>query len=295
MRLNKRLAVLAGCSRRKADELIFSGAVSVDKRRVVNPGFDAPDGAQISLNGKTLKPKDGYTAIIYHKPKGELVSTKDDRNRRTIYDTLGAKFKSFMSVGRLDYASSGLLILSDSRAVVHKLESSRLAREYNVKFKGALTREMEEAMQQGLFLEDALKGAHQKTKIKSMEFKPFLGYKILNQTALHTRLRVSLNEGQNRELRRFFAHFDRELLDLARVSFGEFFLNGLPAGKFRFFSKDEYKILHEFMKEQTPGSKLGSKPADAQEQGLRSKAGADYIGLRSSKQPAPRSKPKARA
>ncbi len=109
-----------------------------------------------------------YTVIVYNKPKGELVTKSDPQGRKTIYDGLEAKYKHFLSVGRLDYASEGLLLLSDSVDVVNALMHSNLERVYKVKVNGFITPSVEEAMQHGIAIEDARKGAFAKTAIKSI-------------------------------------------------------------------------------------------------------------------------------
>jgi len=107
---------------------------------------------------------------------------------------------------------------------------------------------MEEAMLEGLELKDATKGAHKKSKIKSMSFKPFLGYSIIKNQPNYSILKVAIAEGKNRELRRFFASFDREVVDLKRLEFAEIKLNNLPTGKTRYLNRSEYNALHNFLK-----------------------------------------------
>jgi 23S rRNA pseudouridine2605 synthase len=109
---------------------------------------------------------------------------------------------------------------------------------------------MEDAMLKGLYLEDASAGAHSHSKIKSMEFKPFIGYKIQKNQPNYSILKVALSEGKNRELRRFFAHFGAEVVDLKRLSFAEIELNNLPTGKTRFLTRSEYSALHKFLKQE---------------------------------------------
>ena len=103
MRLNSYIAHHCPYSRREADMLIAQGRVRIDRQKA-NIGMQLSGDEKVFLDGKLIKPyKDKhYTLIIYHKPKGELVSTKDDRGRRIIYDSLESKFHTFTTVGRLD-------------------------------------------------------------------------------------------------------------------------------------------------------------------------------------------------
>jgi len=107
---------------------------------------------------------------------------------------------------------------------------------------------MEEAMREGLVLDDARAGGHEKSKIYSMEFAPFVHYEIRGVSTHFTKLRVTIAEGQNRELRRFFGHFEANVLDLKRISFGGIELNNLPTGKSRFFTRKEYDDIHKYLK-----------------------------------------------
>ena len=103
-------------------------------------------------------------------------------------------------------------------------------------------------MLEGLELEDATKGAHKNAKIKSMSFKPFLGYSIVKNQPNYSILKVAISEGKNRELRRFFASFGNEVVDLKRLEFAEIKLNNLPTGKTRYLDRSEYNALHTFLK-----------------------------------------------
>ena len=142
------------------------------------------------------------------------------------------------------------MLLTDSSAIATALMESDLQRIYKLKIKGVITSQMEEAMLEGLELKDATKGAHKNSKIRSMSFKPFLGYAIVKNQPNYSILKVAINEGKNRELRRFFAHFNAEVLDLKRLEFAEIKLNNLPTGKTRFLDRSEYKALHTFLKQQ---------------------------------------------
>ena len=105
------------------------------------------------------------------------------------------------------------------------------------------------AMENGLTLKDARAGGYEKSKITSMSFAPFLWYQIQKNTEKFSILKVSITEGKNRELRRFFAHFERQVLDLKRVNFAGIELNNLPSGKTRYLERREYQDLRNFIKQ----------------------------------------------
>lgn len=249
VRLNKAIASRSKYSRREADRLILEGRVNLGRTKIEDPATQVEPDADLFIDGKRLAQKaENYTVIIYHKPKGELVTKRDPEGRRTIYHGLSSRFAHFVPVGRLDFASEGLLLLTDSPEVADALMNSDEERIYNIKIDGPVTTEMEAAMNEGLELEDARAGGHEKSGIRAMSFAPFAGWRIEKNHPRYSRLKLALTEGKNREIRRFFAYFGRQVLDLKRVSFAKISLNALPVGKTRFLDKKEYDWLHEFLK-----------------------------------------------
>ncbi|CRF45664.1 pseudouridine synthase [Helicobacter heilmannii] len=246
MRLNQFLAHNIPCSRRAADALITQGRVKIKHTKATFTTPFAPHD-KIFIDGKLLRVKEQehYTVIAYHKPKGELVSHRDDRGRKVIFNSLDKKFGHFTPIGRLDYASMGLLLLSDSKKVVDALMHSRLDRTYLVKINGSVTQAMLEAFEMGLESTNK-EGAHEKSRLESIHIDPMQAV-VLKSSRNYSKLKLTLQEGRNRELRRFFGHFKREVLDLKRVAFGFVSLNALPVGKTRYLNSKEYKHLHAFL------------------------------------------------
>ncbi len=248
MRLNKYISHNTKYSRREADKLIEEGEVTLNKKVLKDFAYEVEEDDHISVKGRPVKVSTELTIIVYNKPKGVLVTKKDDRGRATIYHKLPGKYRHFVPVGRLDYASEGLLLLTDSPEVATALMESGLDRTYNLKIDKPLSEEMMTAMKEGLVLDDARAGAHEKSKIYSMEFAPFAHFEVRGEGKNFTKLRVTITEGKNRELRRFFAHFEAKVLDLKRVAFGGIELNNLPENKTRYFTRREYDDVHKFMK-----------------------------------------------
>ncbi|MCG3678657.1 rRNA pseudouridine synthase [Aliarcobacter butzleri] len=251
IRLNKFLSHNSNYSRREADKLIEEGKIRVNNKVVTDLATKVKSTDKVEIGKKLIKEEKNklYTVIVYNKPKGEIVSKKDPQGRKTIYDSLEHKYKHFLSVGRLDYSSEGLLLLSDSVDIVNALMHSDLERVYKIKLNGLITPAVEQAMQSGITIEDATSGAYKGTKIKSMSFAPFLAYDIQTNGTKYSKIKVVINEGKNRELRRFFAHFNLDVLDLKRLEYGGISLNNLPTGKSRYLTKEEYKNLRIFMNE----------------------------------------------
>ena len=246
IRLNKYLSHNTKYSRREADELIKNGHVKIKGKVVTDLSTKVQKGDKVYLKGRFVHPKNEFTVLVYNKQKGELVTKKDDRGRKTIYDNLSKRYHHFIPVGRLDYASEGLVLLTDSPDVATALMTSNLERVYYLKIKGTVTEAMQEAMKKGLHADVATKGAHAKTDIVSMDFAPFLWYKIQKESGGYTKLKVAINEGKNRELRRFFGYFDADVMDLKRIEFGGISLD-IPPGKSRFLTKTEYHSLHTYL------------------------------------------------
>ena len=247
MRLNKAIAYMSKYSRREAGRIVIDGRVMVNKRKVNTPAFDVVDSDTIFIDGRKLYKSDKkYTVIVYNKQKGELVSKTDPKGRRTIYHSLSKKFKHFIPIGRLDFASEGLLLLTDAPRIADKLMTSEIERVYNIKIDGSITDDMREGMKEGI-VTDGTKGGHSHTKIENMQIPPFEFFEIKKMTNKFSTLKVCIKEGKNRELRRFFAHFDRNVMDLKRVSFGDFTLNNLPSGKTRYLSNTDYDYLRTLL------------------------------------------------
>jgi 23S rRNA pseudouridine2605 synthase len=268
MRLNKFISHNSRFSRREADELIKAGKVSIDGNVIGDLSTKVSLNTIVKVNGRTVKVDHSRasTVIVYNKQKGEIVSKNDPQGRKIIYDTIGKKFSHFIPVGRLDYASEGLLLLTDDPKIATAIMNSDLERIYKLKIDGPITQGMIDAMQNGITIEGSTKGAWEKTKVKDMEFAPFLGFQIQTNGEKFSKLKVAITEGKNRELRRFFGYFDRTVMDLKRVSFGGINLNALPSGKTRYLTKDEYEDLRLFMKEQTKIDRKNKKQQIEDEQ-----------------------------
>ncbi|MGK0255653.1 MAG: 23S rRNA pseudouridine2605 synthase [Arcobacteraceae bacterium] len=260
-RLNKFISHNSRFSRREADELIKAGKVSIDGKVIGDLATKVGYKTIVKVNGRTVKVDftRASTVIVYNKLKGEIVSKNDPQGRKIIYDTIGKKYSHFIPIGRLDYASEGMLLLTDDPKIATSLMTSDLERVYKIKIEGEVSKSMISAMDNGITLDDATAGAWDNTKTINMEFKAFLGYQIQTSTPKFSKLKVAICEGKNRELRRFFAHFGSKVMDLKRVSFGGINLNNLPSGKVRFLEKDEYENLRAFMKEQDKVNKKKSK------------------------------------
>ncbi|NCA68051.1 MAG: rRNA pseudouridine synthase, partial [Clostridia bacterium] len=141
MRINKFLAECGIASRRNAEEIISAGKVTVNGKKMTELGYDVnPDNDTVLVDGVKVKPVTKYTYIMLNKPKGCICSTSDEKGRKTVFDYLKGIDKKLSTVGRLDYDSEGLLLLTNDGELVNKLThpSNEIPKTYIVKVDGEL-------------------------------------------------------------------------------------------------------------------------------------------------------------
>jgi 23S rRNA pseudouridine2605 synthase len=233
MRLNQYLAHCGVASRRKAEELILAGKVSLNHQPADHPGIQVVPGQdQVRVNGALIHPPQAIT-ILFHKPKGVICSRSDPQGRQTLYDFLPPHFRkqSLQSVGRLDYDSSGLIILTNEGQFHFDLEhpSGQIERIYQVKAKGTLTAQMVRQLLQGVALED---GPAQAQRVV-----------IQKQSLGFSRFLITIGEGRNREVRRLCAVIGLQVLDLKRIAYGPYTLSTLPVGAWREMTQEERALF----------------------------------------------------
>lgn len=222
-RLNQFIARSGVASRRKAEDLISAGVVTVNGKTACHPGMRIdPAQDEVRLHGKLLQPSAPIT-LVMHKPKGVLCTRSDPEGRATIYGLLPHRYlkMGIQSVGRLDFDSTGLLILTTDGDLHRRLEhpSSGIERVYRVKARGILDGERVRKMTHGIQLEDGLARAE---KVEGLRVSGGI-----------SRFQLTLCEGRNREARRLCAALGLEVLDLKRIRFGSVTLGQLPTGEYR--------------------------------------------------------------
>jgi 23S rRNA pseudouridine2605 synthase len=227
-RLQKLLAAAGFGSRREIETWIAAGRVMV-RGQVAKLGDRANPGDLVQLDGKEIKFAAGRGAprvILYHKPVGELVTRSDPEGRATVFDKLPKLSPGrWVSVGRLDLNSSGLLLFTDSGELANQLMHPRqeIEREYEVRVQGGLGADAERSLLQGVTLEDG------PARFKHLE--PIAGRKADGTNRWY---RVVLMEGRNREVRRMIEAVGARVSRLVRVRFGTIRLPlDLPQGRSR--------------------------------------------------------------
>lgn len=240
VRLNKALADAGVCSRRKADELIFSGVVTVDGVVVDEPGRRVdPQTESIAVHGKPLAASEstdaGYTYIMLHKPVQVVSTASDPEGRRTVLDLLPDDMRKYRvyPVGRLDYFSEGLLLLTNDGELTNRLTHPRyhLPKRYEVRLRENPDDSALAAMRRGMRLREGEKLAP-------------VGVRRIPGAPPYT-LELVLHQGINRQIRRMCRDLGLTILTLRRVAVGELHLGTLPKGQARALTDAETAALHE--------------------------------------------------
>ncbi len=232
-RLNQFLARCGAASRRKAEEFILARLVTVNGEVADHPSLHVdPHHDVVRLKGHVLHFEDALTLIV-HKPKGVICSRSDPEGRKTLFDLLPKKVAntSLQTVGRLDFDSSGLMILTND-GLLHRLfehPSGGIERVYQVKAKGELESSRTKALLEGVQLEDGMGRA---ARVEMLRFSGGI-----------SRFLITLQEGRNREVRRMCAAVGLEVLDLRRISYGPFVLGSLAPGAWRETTLEEDQAL----------------------------------------------------
>lgn len=229
MRINKYLAQCGVASRRECDRLIAEGKVTVNGRPA-GLGDDVNDGDNIKVEGRpvTVKKNEYY---LLHKPKGYLCTVSDDKGRKTVMDILGDGVGRVYPVGRLDYDSEGLLILTTDGELAQHLThpSNEVPKTYLVKVEGRLTEADLNPIRSGI-------------EIDGYVTKKCRAH-IVETNKDYTKVELVLREGKNREIRKMFAAIGRDVTLLKRTKVGELSLRGLDRGAFRKLTPAEVEYL----------------------------------------------------
>lgn len=231
MRINKFLAEHGIASRRKADEIIAEGRVMVNGQ-TAGLGVDVTENDIVLLDGAVVE--NGAAPLVYYimnKPKGVVCTMSDDRGRKTVADLLPDGIGRVFPVGRLDYDTEGLLILTNDGELSNKLTHPRneIPKTYLAKIEGTLTEKDLNPIRSGIELDGVMT---QKCKAHIVETnKDF------------TKVHITITEGKNREIRRMFESIGKNISFLKRVQIGKLSLTGLDRGQIRPLTSKEIDSL----------------------------------------------------
>ncbi len=233
-RLNKYIAASGICSRRKADELIESGVVYVNEKKVTDLSYRVQEKDKVFINNKLIRPvKHQY--YRFFKPAGYITTSDDEKDRRTIYDLLPENLLGLKPVGRLDKDSTGLLILTNDGDLINELThpSAKVPKVYLVSVNNLVHLHELEQMANGIEIE--------KDKMAYADIQ------VLEAEKNRTTMKVTLYQGMNRQIRKMFEYFGYEVASLKRIQHATIQLEGLKRGEFKPIKPKQIKELKNFL------------------------------------------------
>ncbi|MCI8488512.1 MAG: rRNA pseudouridine synthase [Clostridia bacterium] len=233
MRINKYLAECGFASRRASEKIITDGRVKINGKTVTEFAVSVEEGDFVTVDGKRAEPIHKHIYLMLNKPKGCITTTSDEKGRKTVMDLLGKKFegKRIFPVGRLDYDTEGLLLLTTDGDLCNRISHPRneITKTYIAKIENEVSEDELNKIRGGVIL-DGVKTKH--CRVSVLEFDGKI-----------TRLEVVISEGRNRQVRRMFETVNREVIFLKRVGVGELKLGGLGRGEWRELKPKEIEYL----------------------------------------------------
>ncbi|MBF1192365.1 MAG: rRNA pseudouridine synthase [Fusobacterium periodonticum] len=232
MRINKFLSSLGIASRRAIDKYIEEGRIKVNGV-IASTGIDITEDDEIYIDNKKIETKriEEKVYFMLNKPLEVLSASSDDRGRKTVVDLIKTD-KRIFPIGRLDYMTSGLILLTNDGELFNRLvhPKSEIYKKYYIKVFGEVKKEEIEELKKGVLLED---GKTLPAKISGIKYDK-------NKTSMY----ISIREGRNRQIRRMIEKFGYKVLMLRREKIGELFLGDLKEGKYRELTKEEIEYLY---------------------------------------------------
>ena len=231
MRINKFLAEQGISSRRGSDEIIAAGRVAINGK-TARAGDDVSDSDVVTLDGKTLSHKVKFEYYLLNKPKGYLCTVSDDKGRKTVIDLLPEGAGRVFPVGRLDYDTEGMLLLTNDGDLAYRLTApqSEIAKTYLVRVDGSVSDVQLNRLRAGVEIAPGV--VTKKCKVT-----------VTETNKKYTKLRVVLTEGKNREIRRMFEVVGKPVSFLKRLKIGDRCVTGLDRRGIRRLTQEEVVYL----------------------------------------------------
>ena len=236
-RLQKVMAGRGIASRRECEKLILSGRVTVNGKIVRELGTKVGPKDVIEVDGKKLSnEKEPLIYVMLNKPRGCVTTVKDPQGRKTVMDLVSNINTRIFPVGRLDYDTEGLLLLTNDGEMAYALThpSHRVDKTYQARIWGTPSRETLRKLTGGVELEDGITAP--------------ASVKLLKKGGRQSEIQLTIHEGKKRQVRRMLEAVGHPIISLRRTHFGPLSLKGLPAGKYRHLTRDEINMLKEIKK-----------------------------------------------
>jgi 23S rRNA pseudouridine2605 synthase len=217
-RIAKRIARAGVCSRRDAEKLIAAGRVAVNGTTITSPALNVTPSDVIAVDGEALSTPERARLFRLHKVKGRITTARDPEGRATIFDDLPPGLPRLITVGRLDFNTEGLLLLTNDGELAHALElpATGWMRRYRVRAYGPVEEAALARLARGITLE-------------GIDYGP-VEARLDSRTGANAWLDIGIREGKNREVRKILAHLGLTVSRLIRVAFGPFQLGSLAPG-----------------------------------------------------------------
>lgn len=231
MRINKYLAECGLSSRRKCEAFVLDGKVKINGKLVTELSTEVKDSDTVTVDGNKVQPIKKHVYLMMNKPKGYICTANDEFGRKTVLDLIKNREERIFPVGRLDYDTEGLLILTTDGDLANRLTHPRneITKTYSAKVEGEVGEDLLDRIRNGIIL-DGVKT--KKCKIKLVEYKD--GF---------SRFEVVISEGRNRQVRRMFESINKQVVFLKRVAIGDLKLKGLNRGDYRELTFEEINYL----------------------------------------------------
>jgi len=235
-RLQKVIANSGYCSRRKAEELISDGKVRVNGQVISELGFKVDGNDEIMIGNKVIS-REEKEYILLNKPRGVVTTTSDEKNRKTVIDLIDTD-KRLYPVGRLDYDTTGALLLTNDGELTNLLihPRNKVDKVYIAKVKGFFDKESALNMSRGVLI-DGVKTAKSFVKLRKYDKK--------SDSSI---VEVIIHEGKNHQVKKMFEAVGFDVLKLKREMFAFLNVNGLKSGEYRYLSVKEVKQLYSLVK-----------------------------------------------
>ena len=236
-RLQKVIANLGYCSRRKAEELISTGKVSVHGKIVTELGTKVKTSDTIEVDGNILDNNKNYEYYILNKPRGVITTTHDEHDRKTVVDLIDTNTRIY-PVGRLDYDTTGLLLLTNDGVLANKLmhPSSKIDKTYIAKIEGMISPISIKKLRSGVVI-DSYKTRPARVKVKSV-----------NKKTNKSIVEITISEGKNHQVKKMFEAVGHHVEKLKREKYAIFDIRDLKVGDYRKLTFKEVSILYSLFK-----------------------------------------------
>lgn len=231
MRINKYIAQSGFCSRRKADDLVANGNVKINGAVMKAPGYDVAEGDKVEVNGTLISKAEKKVYYLLNKPVGFVTTVSDDKDRPTVMDLVSDIDERIFPVGRLDYNTSGMLIMTNDGDFAYRVSHPKheLSKTYRARVAGVLSNEKCAKLRKGVDIGGFVTSRAKVEIVKGLERS--------------TVVDISIHEGKNRQVRKMFKAVGNNVQDLQRIAIGDIRLGRLKEGYYRKLTREEIEYL----------------------------------------------------